>query len=163
MATRQLYMTQQCKILAGAPPLDHNATAMTARYVSLKYYGHLTIMINVGAWAGGTAAVSMLQATDVSATGAKALGFTSMWHDSATDGLLVETAVVANTFNLSAASANDLYVIEVDATSLDTANDFDCVTLVIGTPGANADLYGVMYVLSQPRYAQATPPCALVD
>jgi hypothetical protein len=69
--------------------------------------------------------------------------------------------VASNTFNIG--TANKLYVIEVDAETLDMNNAFDCVTVGIASPGANADFYGVTYILSGARYQQSTPPSALVD
>ena len=154
-------LVENAKIIGAADPKDYTGVAMTAKYISLKNYNHLTIVIHSGAWAAGTAAVSLLQASDVSATGAKALGFSYQWTGTAASGLLTKTAVTANTFNISV--ANTMHVIEVDANSLDKANSFDCVTLVVATPGANSDFYNVDYILSEPKYAAATPPSAIVD
>jgi hypothetical protein len=149
------------KFIAAASPKNYTGAAMADAYVSLKNYQRLTIIIHTGAWAGGTAAVTLKQATAVAGTGVKALAFTKQFNDVAASGTLVETAVVANTFNLD--TADKEYIIEVDAESLDLANGFDCVTAAIATPGANADLYSVEYVLSGARYQQSTPPSALVD
>lgn len=148
------------KLIWACEPKNYTGAAATAKYVSLKGYHRITIIIQTGAWAGGTAAVTINQATDVSATGAKALAFTKYWTDDALAGTLVETAC-ASTFNLD--TANSLYVIEVDASTLDLANLFDCLTVAIASPGANNDFYGVVYALTEPRYAQATPPSPLVD
>lgn len=149
------------KILWANEPKSYSGAAATAKYISLKDYRHLAIVIQTGAWAGGTAAVTLSQATAVAGTGAKALSFTKQWNDVTTSGTLVETAVSSDTFTLG--TANKLYVIEVDAASLDINNGFDCVAVLIASPGANADFYGVTYHLSQPRYAGATPPDALTD
>jgi hypothetical protein len=149
------------KFLRAAEPKNYTGAAMADKYVSLKNYKRLTIIINTGAWAAGTAAVTLKQATAVAGTGAKALAFTKQFNDVVADGALVETAVVANTFNLD--TANKLWVIEVDADSLDMANGFTSVTAAIASPGANADFYSVEYVLSGGRYEQSTPPSPLVD
>lgn len=155
-----MYMTQEAKLLWAGEPKNYTGAASTDKYVSMKNYGHLTILILTGAWAAGTAAVTLEQAKEVAGTNHQDLAFTKYYHDEAESGTLVETACV-DTFNLD--TANKLYVIEVDAEDLDTNDDFDCVTVQIASPGANADFYGVIYVLSDPRYAQATPPSALVD
>lgn len=149
------------KLLWACEPKNYTGAAATAKYVSLKNYGHMTIVIQTGAWAAGTAAVTVSQATDVSATGAKALSFAYQWNDVAASGTLVKTAVTSDTFTLG--TALKLYVIEIDADTLDVANDFDCLTIAVASPGANADFYGVTYILSDSKYAQATPPSALVD
>jgi hypothetical protein len=149
------------KFLSAADPKNYTGAAMTDYYVSMKNYSKLTILIQTGAWAGGTAAVTLKQATAVAGTGAKALSFTKQFNDVATSGTLVETAVVSDTFTIGTASK--LFVIEVDASQLDVAGGFDCVSLGIATPGANADLYSVSYILSGARYQQSTPPSAIVD
>ena len=154
-------LVQEMKFINGAEPKSYANTAMTAEYVSLKNYNHLTILIHSGSWAGGTAAVSLLEATTVAAGSAQALNLETMWTDIAATGTLVETAVASDTFNLG--TANSLWIIEIDADELDVDDGYDCVTLVVATPGANADFYCVEYILSQPRYAQATPPSAIID
>ena len=149
------------KILWANEPKNYTGAAATTKYVSLKDYRHLCIQIITGAWAGGTAAVTLSQATAVAGTGAKALGFTKQFNDVTTSGTLVETAVVSDTFTIG--TANKLFVIEIDASQLDVANGFDCVGVAIASPGANADFYGVLYTLSGSRYGDTTPPSALVD
>jgi len=157
-----MLLVEKAKIVGVHPGSSNmSGTAMTAKYVSMKNYGHLTILIHSGAWAGGTAAVTLLQAQDVSATGAKALGFSYQWTGTVASGALTRTAVTSDTFNISA--ANTLHVIEVDADSLDRDGGFDCVTLAVGSPGVNNDYYNVDYILSEPRFAQSTLPSAIAD
>jgi hypothetical protein len=150
-------------IEAGAVPLDTTGAAVTGDYVSMKDYRHLTIIIQQGAWAGGTPAVTLKQATAVAGTGEKALSFSKRWTKVALTGTtFTETAVTSDTFNLPA-TANTMNVLEIDAEDLDVANGFDCVRLGIATPGANADLISATYILSEPRYAQALLPDPKVD
>lgn len=156
-----MLLMERAKILWAGQPKNYTGAAMAAKYVSLKLYAMLTIVIQTGAWAAGTAAVSLLQATKVDATGAKALAMPWVWHDVATSGALVKTAVTSDTFNLD--TADKLYVIPVDPRSLDIAGGFDCVTLVVASPGANADYYGVTYILDHGRDTSATPASPLVD
>lgn len=157
-----MLLVERAKIIGVNPGSSNMAnTAMTAKYVSLKNYNHLTIIIHSGAWAGGTAAVSLLQATDVSASGAQALEFDYQWTGTVASGLLTRTAVTSDTFNISV--ANTLHVIEIDADSLDRDDNFDCVTLVVATPGANNDYYNVDYILSEPRYTSDVPESAIID
>lgn len=163
MSTARPHLAQTHKVVVGAVPIDTTGAAVTGDYVSLKNYGHLTIVIAKGAWAGGTPAVTLTQASAVAGTGAKALSFTKQWVGTAlTDDNLAETAVSSDTFNLTA-TANEYHVIEVDASDLDISGGFDCVRVGIASPGANADLVSALYILSQPRFAQADPPSAIVD
>jgi hypothetical protein len=73
-----------------------------------------------------------------------------------------KTAVTSDTFNLPAV-ANTLNVLEIDADDLDVENGFDCVRLNIASPGANADLIAVHYLLTGARYAKATAIDPKVD
>lgn len=152
----------------GAPiniivPANYTGAAGVPDIVSMKNYHHLTFIVQTGAWAGGTAAVTLSQCQDVSATGAKALGLSYMWtNDGAVaSDVLVKTAVVGDTFNID--TANAMYVVEVEDVDLDVANSFDCVRFNVASPGANNDYYGVTCIPSVPRYAAATPPSALID
>ena len=155
------HLVEQIKFIRAAEPKSYISAAMADKYVSLKNYDMLTIKISTGAWAGGTAAVTLTQATAVAGTGAKALPFTDYWDDLTTTDTLAKKAAVSNTFNLG--TANKSFVIHVDAAMLDVSGGFDCVTLGIASPGANADFYNVEYILSGSRYQQAVPPSAIVD
>lgn len=151
------------KVVIGAVPIDTTGAAVTGDYVSLKGYSHMTVIIVQGAWAGGTPAVTLKQATDVSGTGEKALSFTKYFNGTAlTDDTYASNTVSSDTYNL-AATANTVNIIEIDANSLDVDNSFDCVRVGIASPGSNADLICVVYILSGTRYPGADTPTAIVD
>lgn len=155
--------TQNAKIVPGAVPIDTTGAAVSGDYVSLKGYTHLTVVIMQGAWAGGTPAVTLKQATNVAAASEKALSFSKYWSGTAlTADTLTETAVVSDTFNLTT-TANTFTVLEVDASSLDVDNSFDCVRVGIASPGSNADLIAVLYILTGTRYPSSSPPSAIID
>jgi len=61
-------------IVEALPPLDHASAAVDGNYISMKGYDHCTIVIQTGAWAGGTAAVTVNRATAVDATGEDQMG-----------------------------------------------------------------------------------------
>ena len=150
-------------IEVAAVPIDTTGAAVTGDYYSLKDYGHITFIITQGAWAGGTPAVTLKQATDVAASGEKALNLDWYWVQTGLTGTgYTKTAVTSDTFNL-AATANRITILEVEADTLDQANGFDCVRVGIASPGSNADLISVVAILSQPRYIQPAMPDAKVD
>jgi hypothetical protein len=155
------HLVELNKLIWAVEPKSYSGAAATKKWVSLKNYGQLTIVIITGAWAGGTAAVTVEQATAVAGTSNKALSFVDYWDDLSTSGTLAKKAASSNTFNLD--TANKMYVIHVDDRMLDIAGGFDCVSIAVASPGANADFYGVAYILGDVRYQQATPPSALVD
>lgn len=156
-----MQLIETCKIIGAADPKNFTGATFAGKYISLKNYNHVTVVIHTGAWAAGTAAVTLAQATDVAATGTKALAFSYQWTGTAASALLTKTAVTANTFDL--AVANTMYVIEVDAETLDIGSGFDCFSVLVASPGANADFYNIDYILSEPRFAQAALPSAILD
>jgi len=152
---------QRLKILGANFPQNYSNTASTDLYVSLKKFGRLAVIITTGAWAGGTAAVTLKQATTQAGAGAKALAFDTLWTDAGgTQGTLVKTAVVNSTFNL--ANANACWVVEVDARTLDLATSFAYAALDVASPGANADFWSAVYVLGDALYAQEALASVLV-
>ena len=152
-------------IEVAAVPIDTTGAAVTGDYVSLKNYSHLTVIITQGAWAAGTPAVTMKQATDVSnsASDEKALEIDYYWTKTGLTGTaFTKTAITSDTFNLTA-TANTITVLEIDASDLDSDGGFDCVRVGVASPGANADLIAVLYILSGARYAQADMGDAKAD
>lgn len=156
---------EENKVVPAFVPIDTTGAARSGDWVSLKNYDRLVIVIMQGAWAGGTPAVTLNQASDVAGTGSKALAFTEKWEGTAlTADTLTRSAVSSNTFNLTAA-ANKFTVIEVKASDLDTNNGFDCVQVAVASPGANADLISGLYILGNCRHpSQVTgTPSAIID
>lgn len=143
-------MIENIKQMWAAEPKDYNAAAVTKKYVSMAGYKKIIIAIQTGAWASGaTAAVTLKEATDTSGTGVQALAFTEQWNDETTSGTFVKTTVTSNTFNLT--TANKLYLIEIDANQLDTADGFNSISVDIASPGSNSCFYGVTYTLCDAR------------
>lgn len=134
-----------------AVPIDTTGAAVASDWFSMKFYQRCTFIIFQGAWAGGTPAVTLAQATAVAGTGTKALGFSKYYSMTGLTGTTyAETAVESNTFNLTA-TANTITVIDITGDMLDEANSFDCVQLNIASPGANADLICCVAILTEPR------------
>ncbi len=152
-------LVREAKFVPISVPKDYSSAASTTEYVSMKAYNKITFVIYTGAWAAGTAAVTVKQATDVSnsLSDEKAVTFTRMW--TGTTDALTETAVTSSTFNLAAAST--LYVVEVNDAMLDVNGGFDCVSLQVASPGANADLYSIVAICQGGRYT--TTPSSIVD
>ena len=158
-------LAEQAKIVVGCAPAALATTAGDGDYVSMKNYRRLTILIpvlNATTVTGG--AVTLLQAQDVAATGAKALAMTRMWAntDAAASDALTKTAVVSDTFTTSTTNSKILlYVVEVLAEDLDVANGFDCVRVDVASM-ANA-VGAAIYILDGARYGGTTPPAAITD
>lgn len=158
-------LDEQVKTIVAAAGLLLTSTVGDTRYVSLKGYRKCQIIISI---ADGTtvtgSTITLKQATAVAGTSEKALAFTRMLAnvDYAAAQTMTETAVTSNTFTTQTTNSLDsLYIIDVDADSLDTANGFDCIR-VDGTGHAATASRGVVviYNLYGARYSGANP---LVD
>lgn len=156
-------LVEQTKIVAGFAPATPSTS--TPAYISMKGYHKLTVIISVdNANTVTGSAITLKQATAVAGTGEKELSFASVHAniDTATTDALVATAVVANTFTTDTTdTSNLLYVVEVEPTSLDMANGFDCVR--VGAGDASGTVVSVVYVLWPARSMKATPISAIVD
>lgn len=147
-------------------PANYSGSAQTGVWAWLNLYQSVFVLIQTGAWAGGTAAVTLSQAVDLSGTSSKSLAYSidgyspsatatqaNLWTNTTTTGTWTVAAIASNTFNLSA--PNTLYMFEVFARDLDVNNNFQSFRVNVASPGSNADLYGVSYIFRQPGYAQS--------
>jgi len=153
-------MIEWLNVVWANEPKNYTGAASTDLYASLATYERILIAIQTGAWAGGTAAVTLKQATAPAGTSAKALNFAQYWTKTSATDVATKVTAVSNTFNLD--TANELYLIEVVASDLDVANAFNSVAVDIASPGGNNDLYGVLYIMDSARYPQAILPSAEV-
>lgn len=137
-------------------PIDTTGAGRDGDWINLKKARRIAGIIMMGAWAGGTPAVTWEQASDNSGTGAKALSFAEHWHGVAlTTDVMTKVAVASDTFNL-AATANKIYAMEVHATHLDMANGFSHVRMRVASPGSNADLIAGLYLVGS-MFFEAAP------
>lgn len=143
------------KFIQAIPPVDTTGAGKDGLWVSMKNFNRLAVVLQSGTWAGGTAAVTLEQATDSAGTGAKALAFTKYLKaydtDDAVDDTSVSVDVASNTYTLG--DNHNVQVIEVKAGDLDIANGFAFVRVRSATPGANADLLAALYILYDGIYA----------
>jgi hypothetical protein len=158
-------LAEQTKIVMGCAPATLATTAGDGDYVSMKNYRRCTIIVpvlNATTVTGGV--ITLLQATDVAASGAKELALTRMWAntDCAASDTLTKTAVTSNTFTTSTTNSKILlYVIEVLSEDLDVAGGFDCIRIDSASM-ANA-VGAAIYILDGSRYGGTTPPAAITD
>jgi hypothetical protein len=144
-------LVEATKIVWAAAPKDITGAGLTGDLVCLKYHRKMAIVLLTGAWAGGTAAVTLTQATDAAGGTTASFAFDYQYVGTGlTSDTLVKTAVSSNTFNLSA--ANKIHVIEVLASDL-TAG-YTHVRCEVATPGSNADLLAMAYVLYGSSYTE---------
>jgi len=145
-------ITENCSWIMD-PPVDINGGAVTSLYVNMAEGKDLTIAISLGAIAASASgAVTLVQATDNSGTGVKALAYTSYYTATATVDVPAETV---GALTIGATDDNKVFFIEVDASQLDADNDFDHVALAIADPGEST-ICGASLILTTKRSVAAT-------
>jgi len=158
-------------------PVDMTTAANTGDFVSLKNWKHCTfVLFKAVGTAGQDPVITLAQATVVAGTDTKVAAIISSFRHKlglagALDALGVWTTVTqtaATTVDCTVAMATSaensgFIVIDIDADDLDVTNGFDCVQFSVADVGANTCLGGGMYILSEPRYAQATTSTAIAD
>jgi hypothetical protein len=156
-------LTDKVKIVMGCAPAALATTAGDGDWVSMKGYKKCTIVIavlNATTVTGG--AITVLQATAVAGTSAKAVSFATALRniDCAAADALASFAVTSDTFTTDTTNSKQLlYVIDIDATQLDQANGFDCIRV---DSASMASAVGcALYILHPMRYS--TAPSAITD
>jgi hypothetical protein len=154
-------LVQNSLQVKGTEHKNWTGAASTSDYVSFKNYNRGQVIITTEGWAGGTAAVTLKQATSVAGANVKALSFAEMWVNSGSDDVPVRTTVTSDTFDLD--TADKIYIIEIKSDQLDVDNSFDTLQVAIASPGANNDIYGVDFKMYEPRHASETMLSAIID
>lgn len=156
-------LIEQVKLVTGLTSVVPSTSVPD--YVSLKGYRRCGIIIQaINATTVTGSAISLLQATDVSGTGAKALAFTRAWRniDTGAADALAEFAVTSNTFTTNSTNSKALlYYIDVEEGQLDVAGGFDCIRAVTGN--ATAATLTVLYALYPSMYGGVLSPSAIID
>ncbi len=137
-------------------PQNITGTAVASAYFGLKFGARAHIAIITGAWAGGTSAVTLNQATTQAGSTNVALAFTTYWTGTSTVDVLVRNTATNNTFSLSA--ANTLYLIEINNYDLvlnsNTQAPTDAyINVALGSPSSNADYIAALAYVYDGQYA----------
>lgn len=153
-------LIEHAKVVPAFVPINATGAAQDGDWCKFGPFKRCCVIIQKGAWAGGTPAITLEQATTNAGAGAKALAFTEKWDGTAlTDDILAKVAVSSNTFNLST-TANEFHCIEVKDSDLDINNGFKFIRVRMATPGANNDLVAALYVFydaAYPIYPETQP------
>ena len=149
----QGFLVENAKIVPAFVPIDTTGAGQDGDWVHMKHWRRCCIIIQKGAWAAGTSAVTLEQATSAAGAGNKELVLERYWIGTAlTDDDVALTAVTSNTFNL-ANVANEFVVMEVHVNDLDITNSFIYLRVRTATPGASADLISATYILYDAAHA----------
>lgn len=155
-------LTQNAKIVEAITP--QAGAAITGDYVSLKNYGKAYVIVHVAQGAADVMAISIEQATVVAGTDSKVItNVVPIWSnlDCAASDTLVERTAAVN-YSLDVGLKHKTVVFEIDPALLDVAHDFDCICVKTGASNA-ANITSALYILTDAKYSQATPPAAITD
>ena len=108
------------KVTLGLASASVATTTTTGSWWSMAKAHHVAVLFVIGAWSAA-ATVNILQATDSSGSGAKAIG-------------------AGKTLALTAGHANTIQILEVEASELDVANAFNHIAVQAVAAGAGAVL-----------------------
>jgi hypothetical protein len=133
-------------------PHDLTGAASNGTWLNMEGAETVTFVVSKGAWAGGTPAITLEQAQTVAGLNPKPVAFTEAWtKGSATDATWQRQVVTGNSFNMTAIP-NTMTALEISAQQLDRNNGYKAIRIIIGTPGANADLASVLAIFASERY-----------
>lgn len=155
-------LPEEAKIVATLNPAA-DAAGRTGAYASLKNAHKAYVVFHITQGNAATILLSLLQASAVAGTGAKALLPTRVWSNldvSVNDTLVRRTDGAA--YTTDAGVKNKIVVFEIDPASLDLAGGFDCIAPTTGASNA-ANVTAAAIYLTPLRYPAATPPSAVVD
>lgn len=154
-----LTFPQMYPVIRGIEP--QAGAAITGDYVSLKNAHCVHFVFFITQANAATMALSVSEATAVAPTAAQVMPATfPIWANEtcATTDAMVRQANAAN-FTTSAAVLHKIVVFKIEASILSAG--FDCVAAVTGASNA-ANITACLMFL-EPRFAQATPPSAIID
>ena len=156
----QFTLPEHGKIVEAITP--QAGAAITADYVSLKNYHCCFVIVHINQANAAQVAITIEQATAVLPAGSIAITqAVPIWVNAActvTDTLVAQADAVA--FTTDAGVEQKVIVFKVDASHLDLT--FDCITVITAASNA-ANITSAMYVMIPSRYADATPPSAILD
>jgi hypothetical protein len=154
-------LPQQAQIVGVLNPAT-DAAGRTGAWFSLKNAAKAFIVVHITQGNAATILLSLLQASAVAGTGAKAVTG-KIWTalDTATTDVLAAQAD-ATTFTTDAALKNKIVVFEVDPANLDLANNFNTLTVSTGASNVANITEAVAYVVPA-RYSGTPMPSAIVD
>ena len=161
---------QRFNIIEGFPCVDLQTAANNGDWVSFKQYNHIAIVFVSGVGtAGDDPTLTVVQATSAAGAGGKALNFTDIMIKQAatslagTGSFTHTTQAAANTYTSATAAEQSLiWVVEFDASDLDSDNGFIFLRATVADVGGNAQPGYLFYVGCEPHNAEDLLDSALV-
>jgi hypothetical protein len=159
-----LFLPEHCKVVDAVPGISDTFALVTFDYVSLKNVQMAWIVILLTQAEGHETLIEPQVATSVAPVGSTAITFaTDIWANEDTDAAdtLVKQANAVQ-FEVAGDVAHKMVIFKIDPSDVVAqGSSYDCIGCLIEASKRMNYVAGV-YVL-QERYAQETPPAAIID
>lgn len=162
------HILEKLDLVSGIVPINLGS-ARSSDVMSLKNFHRVAIVFFKAAGsASEDPTLTVLQASSVAPSNAKALNFTEIWTKQGTltaVGTWTKTTQAAgNTYTNATASENEaIWVIDIKTDDLDVDNGFDCIQVTIADAGSTNQLGALLFVGHEPRYVLAGGLSAIAD
>lgn len=163
-----MHILDKVDFVSGLVPINLGSNR-SSDVISLKNHGRCAIILHKAAGsASEDPTITLLQATSVSPSNAKALNFTEVWTKQGTLSSVGTwtkvTQAAGNEYTNTAASENEaVWLIDIKAEDLDVDNGYDCIQVTIADAGSVNQLGAVMFVLHEPRYSKQGSVSAITN
>jgi hypothetical protein len=153
------HILEKLDFVSGIVPINIGS-ARSSDVVSVKNHGRVAIVFHKAAGsASEDPTLTILQATSVAPSNAKALNFTDVFTKQGTlssVGTWTKTTQASgNTYTNATASENEaVWVIDIPVDTLDVDNGFDCVQVTIADAGSVNQIASLMIIPHEPRYSK---------
>lgn len=155
-----MHILDKIDFVSGIVPINLGS-ARSSDVMSLKNFHRVAIVFFKAAGsASEDPTLTVLQASSVAPSNAKALNFTEIWTKQGTltsVGTWTKTTQAAgNTYTNTTASENEaIWVIDIQTDALDVDGGFDCIQVTIADAGSTNQLGALLFVGHEPRYSLA--------
>lgn len=162
------HILDKLDLVSGIVPINIGS-ARSSDVISMKNHGRCAIYFHKAAGsASEDPTITLLQASSVAPSNAKALNFTEVYTKQGTLSSVGTwtkvTQAAGNTYTNATASENEaLWVIDIKAEDLDVDNGFDCIQVTIADAGSVNQLAALTFILHEPRYAKSGGVSAIAD
>lgn len=153
-----LHILEKLDLFDGIVPINLGS-ARSSDVISFKNFGRMAIVFYKAAGsASEDPTLTVLQATSITPSNAKALNFTEVWTKQGTLSSVATwtktTQAAGNTYTNATASENQaIWVIDISADMLDVDNGYDCIQVTIADAGSVNQLGTLLFVGHEPRYS----------
>jgi len=165
--------TERNKIVNVYPAINATGATVATDIVSMKNYNHATFIISFGTCHTSAATTTNLIAYKGEDVTTCNTAFACQYRaelDATADTLGDLTALAVTGVSLGSGNTEDIgtgggfLVVEIDASDLapTVANPYDTVRLGMVWDSQDTQM-SIICILSEPRYAQASPPTAITD